>query len=89
MNISNSKEIVLHDHEFHNSIYCPCLQAIIESEECLERVACDVGGLASEAGLDTSLANLGSMMVSNKYSKLMKSFAKAKDCHKIKCGNLF
>merc|ERR1712066_1006195 len=53
-------------------------QAIIESEECLERVACDVGGLASEAGLDTSLANLGSMMVSNKYSKLMKSFAKAK-----------
>merc|ERR1711884_630258 len=64
-------------------------QAIIESEECLERVACDVGGLASEAGLDTSLANLGSMMVSNKYSKLMKSFAKAKDCHKIKCGNLF
>ena len=65
------------------------LQAIIESEECLERVACDVGGLASEAGLDTSLANLGSMMVSNKYSKLMKSFAKAKDCHKIKCGNLF
>ena len=68
---------------------CPCLQAIIESEECLERVACDVGGLASEAGLDTSLANLGSMMVSNKYSKLMKSFAKAKDCHKIKCGNLF
>ena len=67
----------------------PTLQAIIESEECLERVACDVGGLASEAGLDTSLANLGSMMVSNKYSKLMKSFAKAKDCHKIKCGNLF
>merc|ERR1711884_66614 len=64
-------------------------QAIIESEECLERVACDVGGLASEAGLDTSLANLGSMMVSNEYSKLMKSFAKAKDCHKIKCGNLF
>lgn len=64
-------------------------QAIIESEECLERVACDVGGLASEAGLDTSLVNLGSMMVSNKYSKLMKSFAKAKDCHKIKCGNLF
>ena len=55
----------------------------------MERVACDVGGLASEAGLDTSLANLGSMMVSNKYSKLMKSFAKAKDCHKIKCGSFF
>ena len=80
---------LLNDFVSHNNYWVSHLQAIIESEECLERVACDVGGLASEAGLDTNLANLGSMMVSNKYSKLMKSFAKAKDCHKIKCGNLF
>ena len=67
----------------------PCFQAIIESEECLERVACDVGGLASEAGLDTSLANLATVMVPGKYSKYMKQFASAKNCSKIKCGSLF
>merc|ERR1711982_141 len=50
-------------------------QAVIESEECLERVACDVGALASMA----------SIMVPNKYSKYMKQFATAKNCHKIKC----
>merc|ERR1712079_839314 len=31
-------------------------QAIIESEECLERVACDVGGLANDAGFDPTMA---------------------------------
>merc|ERR1712045_260980 len=51
-------------------------QAIIESEECLERVACDVGGLAT-------------VMVPGKYSKYMKQFAQAKNCSKIKCGSLF
>merc|ERR1719232_2423315 len=48
-------------------------QAVIESEECLERVACD-------AGLDTSLASMASIMVPNKYSKYMKQFATAKNC---------
>ena len=64
-------------------------QAIIESEECLERVACDVGALASDAGLDTSLASMASIMVPGKYSKYAKSFASAKNCSKIKCGSLF
>merc|ERR1712113_113754 len=64
-------------------------QAVIESEECLERVACDVGAMASDAGLDTSLASMASIMVPNKYSKYMKQFATAKNCHKIKCGNSF
>merc|ERR1711902_418035 len=61
-------------------------QAIMESEECLERVACDVGAMASDAGLDTSLA---SVVVPSKYSKLMKQFGAAKNCKKIKCGSLF
>merc|ERR1712102_92475 len=64
-------------------------QAIIESEECLERVACDVGAMASDAGLDTSLASMASIMVPNKYSKYMKQFGAAKNCKKIKCGSLF
>ena len=55
----------------------------------MERVACDVGGLAADSGFDTSYANIASLMVSNKYSKYMKQFASAKNCHKIKCGNLF
>merc|ERR1711983_424162 len=54
-----------------------------------KRVACDVGAMASDAGLDTSLASMASIMVPNKYSKYMKQFATAKNCHKIKCGNLF
>merc|ERR1712027_74512 len=64
-------------------------QAIMESEECLERVACDVGAMASDAGLDTSLASVASVMVPSKYSKLMKQFGAAKNCKKIKCGSLF
>merc|ERR1712170_128074 len=64
-------------------------QAIMESEECLERVACGVGAMASDAGLDTSLASVASVMVPSKYSKLMKQFGAAKNCKKIKCGSLF
>merc|ERR1712173_280724 len=64
-------------------------QAIIESEECLERVACDVGGLANDAGFDTTMAHMASVMIPNKYSKYMKQFASAKNCHKLKCGSLF
>ena len=29
--------------------------AILQSEECIERVACEVGGLASDAGISKSL----------------------------------
>merc|ERR1712173_114877 len=64
-------------------------QAIIESEECMERVACDVGGLANDAGFDPTMAHMASVMVPNKFSKYMKQFASAKNCHKLKCGNLF
>merc|ERR1712045_916614 len=64
-------------------------QAIIESEECLERVACDVGGLANDAGFDPTMAQWAAVMVPNKYSKYMKQFASAKNCHQLKCGNLF
>ena len=29
--------------------------AVLQSEECLERVACEVGGLAEDAGISKSL----------------------------------
>merc|ERR1711890_215461 len=30
--------------------------AVLESEECMERVACEVGGIARDAGLDNTIA---------------------------------
>jgi len=65
------------------------VQAVIESEECLERIACDAGGLAQSAGLDTSLMSAVSLVAPKEYKGYMKKFALAKNCHKIKCGNLF
>lgn len=29
--------------------------AVLQSEECMERVACEVGGLAADAGISKSL----------------------------------
>merc|ERR1711892_611070 len=33
------------------------VQAVVESEECMERIACDVGTLAKGAGIDASLVS--------------------------------
>ena len=30
--------------------------ALMESEECMERIACEVGGLVSDARIDKSMA---------------------------------
>jgi len=65
------------------------VQAVIESEECLERIACDAGGLAQSAGLDSSLVSAVSLVAPKEYSRYIKKFALPKNCHKIKCGNLF
>jgi hypothetical protein len=63
--------------------------AVLESEECMERVACEVGGLAEDAGLPKTVFHLAEPYVPKKYSKFVKKFNSAKDCHKIKCGNFF
>merc|ERR1719315_599532 len=65
------------------------MQAVIESEEYLERIACDVGGLARDAGLDSSLISAASLVAPKEYTRYLKKFAAPKNCHKIKCGNLF
>ena len=46
--------------------------ALVQSEECIERIACEVGGLARDAGLDNTVATVGALMVPAKYSKLAK-----------------
>jgi hypothetical protein len=61
--------------------------AVVESEECMERVACEVGGMARDAGLDNTIASTAALMVPTKYSKFAKQFASPKNCQKIKCGS--
>jgi len=66
-----------------NDIY----SAVIKSEECLERIACEIGGLASDVGLTQSPAiKLAGGFVPSKYKNYYKQFSSGKDCQKIKCG---
>merc|ERR1711936_1011742 len=60
--------------------------AVVESEECMERVACEVGGIAADAGINKGMTKVAESFVPKKYQKMMKNFNSAKDCHKIKCG---
>merc|ERR1712062_732613 len=41
---------------------------------------------AIEGAGETTMAHMASVMIPNKYSKYMKQFASAKNCHKLKCG---
>lgn len=65
------------------------VQAVVESEECIERIACDVGGLARDAGFDSSLVSAASLVAPKQYKRYINQFASPKNCHKIKCGNMF
>ena len=60
--------------------------AVVESEECMERIACEVGGMAADAGLNKGMTKMAESYVPKKYQKMMKNFNASKDCHKIKCG---
>lgn len=62
-------------------------KAVIESEECMERVACEIGGLARDAGLDNSIMTSASAFMPSKYTKFAKQFTTSKNCQKIKCGS--
>jgi len=63
--------------------------AVSESEECMERVACQVGALAADAGLSRTVAASALMMAPSKYAKYAKQFAVPTSCHKLKCGTMF
>jgi len=63
--------------------------AVVESEECMERVVCELGGIAADAGINTKAISMASAFVPNKYSKMMRKFGTPSNCHKIKCGSLF
>jgi len=61
--------------------------ALMESEECMERIACEVGGLVTDAGISKSMTKMAGQFVPKKYTKMMKTFNHGKDCKKNnKCG---
>jgi len=63
--------------------------SVIESEECLERIACQIGGLARDAGMSSSISQVALLTAPTKYKKFARQFARPKNCHKIKCNNSF
>jgi len=63
--------------------------AVTESEECMERVVCELGGIAHDAGINTKAISMASAFVPTKYSKMMRHFGATTNCHKIKCGSIF
>jgi len=63
--------------------------AVMESEECMERIACEVGGIVADAGVNTKAFSMTSAFMPSKYQKMMRKFTAGQDCHKIKCGSLF
>lgn len=69
-----------------NDIY----MSVVESEECMERVACELGGIVGDIGLkENSMAKMAEAFVPSKYKGYYKQFQSGQNCHKIKCGNIF
>lgn len=60
--------------------------SVVESEECMERIACEMGGIVADAGLSKNIFTMAEAVTPVKYTKMMKKFSSGKDCHKIKCG---
>jgi len=79
--VSGQSSVVERVQDIYNSL--------VESEECMERVACELGGLVNDMGIDNTLTRTAQALVPSKYNKYMKNFATGKECQKIKCGNFF
>merc|ERR1712018_720861 len=68
-----------------NEIY----NSVITSEQCMERIARELGGLASDVGLKESpMAKMADLFVTAKYKPYYKQFKSGQNCEKIKCGSL-
>merc|ERR1712018_1069032 len=68
-----------------NEIY----NSVITSEQCMERIACELGGLAGDVGLKESpMAKMADLFVTKKYKNYYKQFKSGQNCEKIKCGSL-
>lgn len=61
--------------------------SVLESEECIERIVCEIGGLAEDAGFSKKMTKSLELFAPKKYQKMMKTFNHGKDCKKNnKCG---
>merc|ERR1712073_96669 len=49
-----------------------------ESEECMERVACEMGGLVEDAGISKSMTKMVEKFAPKKYAKMMKNSTTAR-----------
>jgi hypothetical protein len=68
-----------------NEIY----NSVIQSEQCMERIACELGGIAGDVGLKESpMAKMADLFVTAKYKPYYKQFKSGQNCEKIKCGSL-
>jgi len=65
-----------------NSVY----GAVLQSEECMEKIACELGGMAKDLSA-SPVASLVEPFVPQKYSQYYKQFKAGKNCEKIACGN--
>jgi len=62
--------------------------AVLESEECMEKIACELGGMAKDL-TSSPVAGLVEPFVPSKYSNYYKQFKAGSNCDKIKCGKNF
>jgi len=61
--------------------------SVLESEECIERIYCEVGGLTEDFGYSKKITKSLEMFAPKKYTQMMKTFNHGKDCKKNhKCG---
>lgn len=60
--------------------------AVLESESCMERVACEVGGIVADAGVSKNVFQVAEGFAPRKYKKMIKNFTEGKNCEKIQCG---
>jgi hypothetical protein len=62
--------------------------AVLESEECMEKIACELGGMAKDL-TSSPVTSLVEPFVPARYSQYYKQFKAGADCDKIKCGKAF
>lgn len=64
-------------------------EAVVQSEECIESIACNAGALARDVGISPAISASAMLVTPKKYAKYAKQFAMPADCSKLKCGKLF
>lgn len=59
--------------------------AVLESEECMEKIACELGALSGDIGF-SPVAKVAESFIPSRYSNYYSQFKSGKNCDKIQCG---